>query len=209
MALARTYNPAVNGVQSTLADAYRDRLDRNSDIREYLPLLHDTAASIPGCRVLELGTRKGNSTLAFLAGVQESGGHVWSVDIYPCDRDPDGMGPWAGCPLWTFTRGDDLHPAVVRAQPPQVDVLFVDTSHLYGETVAELQLYMPKVVPGGVALFHDTKLIAWEAAKSRHTSGPPPVRAALDDWCAETGQSWEELPGDYGLGRIVIPESAP
>ena len=30
----------------------------------------------------------------------------------------------------------------------------------------------------------------------------PEVRQALDAWCAETGLSWENLPGVYGLGVI-------
>jgi cephalosporin hydroxylase len=114
------------------------------------------------------------------------------------------MGPWAACPQWTFTCGDDLDAAVQAAQPAQVDVLFVDTSHLYEETVAELRAYVPRVVSGGVVLCHDTNLIAWEAAKGRHTAGPPPVRLALDAYCAETGREWEDLPGDYGMGVIRV-----
>ena len=136
MALARTYNPATGGITSTLVDACRDRMDRESDIREYLPLLYEYACK---ARVIvELGTRKGNSTLVLLAGAQVSGGHVWSVDVDPCDRDPEGMGPLAGCPLWTFTRGDDLHPAVLAALPQEIDLLFAgDQSRLVGVGVGE------------------------------------------------------------------------
>jgi predicted O-methyltransferase YrrM len=203
MALARTYSPAAGGIQVTLAGAYADRLDHDSDIREYLPFLHETAAGYPQVRVLELGTRKGNSTLAFLAGAAETRGHVWSVDIDPCDQDPGGMGPWAGCPLWTFTRGDDLHPSVLAAQPPQVDVLFVDTSHLYDETLQEFRAYVPRVAPGGVVLCHDTNLLLREAAGAEYTKTPP-VAGALNDYCGETGRTWENLPGEYGMGVIRV-----
>ena len=203
MALARTYNPATGRIQVTLDAVYRDRLSRESDIREYLPLLREHATKAQ--TVLELGTRKGYSTLAFLAGVAAHRGHVWSVDIDPCDQRPDGMGPYRTCPLWTFIRGDDLHPAILAATPKQVDLLFCDTSHFYAETLAECRAYVPRVRPGGVALFHDTNLFPW-TAQGGPASAPevPPVRQALDDWCAETGLAWEDLPGDYGLGRISV-----
>ena len=204
MALARVYSAAAGGIQTTLQQAFADRLDRDSDIREYLPYLHDTAKAYPACRVLELGTRKGNSTLAFLAAVEPTRGHVWSVDIDNVTRVPDGMGPWAGCPLWTFTHGDDLHPAVAAAQPPEVDVLFIDTTHFYDHTLEELRLYAPRVAPGGVILCHDTKLLVWEALAGPEPEQVPPVRRALGDWCAETGRVWEEIPGEYGLGVVRI-----
>jgi cephalosporin hydroxylase len=201
MPLLRTYDPARGKIVVTLHAAYLDRLSRWSDIQEYLPFLHEQARSRPGCRVLELGSRRGNSTLAFLAGVKESGGHVWSCDITPVDRDPAGMLPWARHPLWTFTRGSDMDPAVQALLPPEADVLFIDTSHEYEHTLAELRAYMPWLAPGGIALFHDTNLICWPGYQWDRDI--PPVRAALDEYCAETGLAWENLPGDYGLGKIT------
>src|SRR5262249_5428935 len=150
--LLRTYDRASGKIVTTLRDGYLDRLARWSDIQEYLPFLHGQAAGRPGCRVLELGTRRGNSTLAFLAGGKESGGHVWSVDVNPVDRDPAGMLPWRAVPQWTFTRGDDMDSSVQSLLPAQADILFIDTSHEYGHTLAELRAYMPRVAPGGVAL---------------------------------------------------------
>lgn len=200
MPLARTFDAASGKVVTTIRDAYLDRLSRWSDIQEYLPFLHEQARSREGVRVLELGTRRGNSTLAFLAGAQESGGHVWSADTYACDRDPEGMLPWARCPWWTFTRGDDTDAAVQSLLPAQCDVLFIDTSHEYEHTLAELRAYMPAVTPGGVALFHDTNVMGWPGYRwDRDVS---PVQAALGEWCEEAGMTWENLPGVYGLGVI-------
>ena len=200
MPLARTYDPARGKIVVTLHSAYLDRLSRWSDIQEYLPFLHEQARSRQGCRVLELGSRKGNSTLAFLAGAKESGGHVWSCDIDPVEFDPAGMLPWRTHPLWTFTCGDDMDPAVQAKLPAEVDVFFLDTSHEYEHTLAELRVYMPRVAPGGIALFHDTKVLAWPGYEP--PKGIPPVRQALDEYCEEAGLSWEELPGEYGLGII-------
>ena len=117
MPLARTYDAARGRVLTTVRDGYLDRLSRWSDVQEYLPFFYETARSYPGVRVLELGTRKGNSTLAFLAAAEAVNGHVWSADITDVARDPGGMLPWARVPGWTFTCGDDMHPAVRAAAP--------------------------------------------------------------------------------------------
>jgi len=81
-----------------------------------------------------------------------------------------------------------------------VDVWFLDTSHEYEHTLAELRAYMPRVAAGGIALFHDTNVIGWPGYQ--WDSDISPVATALNDYCAETGLTWENLPGDYGLGVI-------
>ena len=191
------------GTGSALHDAYLDRLLTWSDIQEYMPFLHGTAKSYDKVRILELGTRKGNSTLAFLAAAEAVGGKVTSVDI---DRMPDPP----DCPFWTFVQGSDTESAVQARLPAEIDVLFIDTSHEYEHTLAELRAYMPRVIPGGIALFHDTNLFGWrEGLPAGIWSGTPEagehypeVRQALDEYCKETGLSWENKPGFYGLGII-------
>lgn len=200
MPLLRAYDAATGRVVTTLRAAYLDRAARWSDIQEYLPYLHETARSRPGVRVLELGCRRGNSTLAFLAGAAESGGRVWSCDVENVLRFPDGIGPWRDVPHWSFTCGSDMDPAVMALLPAEVDVFFLDTSHEYEHTLAELRAYMPRVAPGGVALFHDTNIYDWPGYG--WTGDVPPVQQALNEYCAEAGRSWENLPGDYGLGVI-------
>jgi cephalosporin hydroxylase len=93
--------------------------------------------------------------------------------------------------------------AVQALLPAEVDVLFIDTSHEYGHTLAELRAYMPRVTPGGVALFHDTRIFGtW----SGEGDTIPPVARALDGYCAEAGLSWENLDGEYGMGIIRVSE---
>ena len=200
MPLLRTYDPATGKIVVTLRSAFGDRLARWSDIQEYMPYLYEQAASRPGCRVLELGARTGNSTLAFLAGAAVSGGRVHSCDIEDVTRYRDGIGPFTRSPRWAFTHGDDMDPAVQARLPAEVDVLFIDTSHEYEHTLAELRAYMPRVAPGGIALFHDTNLPGWPGY--HWDRDIPPVQVALDEWCGETGRSWENMPGEYGLGII-------
>ena len=181
-----------------LAEEYQRRCLADSDIREYLPLLHGYARLYPGVRVLEVGVRSGNSTVAFLLAAQASGGHVWSVDIEDVRDRPEGIGPWQDHPAWTFTRGDSTHPAVTRKQPHQIDVLFLDGDHGRQKVLDELAAYFPRVQPGGVALLHDTR-IRWPG----EPAGTWPVTRALDEFCEQQGLRWAELPGAYGLGVIV------
>lgn len=182
-----------------LRTEYEARAGQWSDIQGHLPTLHAEVVARPGAQVLELGVRWGTSTACLLAAAEEAGGHVWSVDVsHPAVPDW-----WAGTGLWTLTVGDDLDPAVAAAQPAAVDVLFIDTSHTFDQTAAELRLYVPRVRPGGVVLLHDVELERPEAAP---VGGPAfPVARALDAFCAETGRRWEPRTGSYGLGIIRVP----
>lgn len=202
MALARTFDVKKNKVISTVHDGFLDRCSRWSDIQEYLPFLHETAKSYDKVRVLEFGSRRGNSTLAFLAAAEKADGHVWSNDINNIIGDVNGMRPWFPHERWTFVCGDDMHPLIQERLPAEVDVLFIDTSHEYEHTVNECRAFVPRVRPGGVALFHDTNLIGWPGYEWNERI--PPVRAALDDYCAEAGLSWHDMPGTYGLGVIEL-----
>jgi cephalosporin hydroxylase len=75
--------------------------------------------------------------------------------------------------------------------------LFIDTSHHYEQTLAELNLYGPKAT---MILLHDTEL---EDPYMRPPTDPLfPVRTAIDDWCAKTGRQWTNRTGCYGLGVI-------
>lgn len=177
-----------------ILDEYAMRCDLPSDIQQHLPRLH-AEASGGDAIVIELGVRCGNSTAAFLAAVTEHGGHVWSNDLYPPPV------PWTGHPQWTFIEGDDLE--IVDELPDAVDVVFIDTSHYFQQTSAELELYVPKVRPGGVVLLHDTEL---KHPEGRPWDDPPyPVRLAVDLYCAEHDLEPEYVAGCYGLGVIRIP----
>ena len=201
MPIARTYDAKSGRVITTARDGFMDRLSKASDIQEYLLFLYETAVSYRNVRVLELGTRRGNSTLAFLAAAEAVDGSVTSVDIDRVANDPDGMLPWRNCPGWTFVHGSDMEEAVQARLPVEVDVLFIDTSHEYEHTLQELNAYIPRVVKGGVALFHDTRIFGtW----SEEGDTIPPVARALDDYCAQTGRTWENLPGQCGMGVMRI-----
>jgi predicted O-methyltransferase YrrM len=172
-------------VTSQLAAEYQARAAQGmpfSDIREQMPVLYAWARN--AAKVIELGVRSGNSTSALLAGL-EGRGELWSVDISP----PDVPAYWHSLPNWHLMVADDQSPEAVAFCPQGADVLFIDTSHYYQHTMAELKLYVPKVRPGGVVLMHDTG------------PGWPDVAVALNDH----GLPWYDHPGWPGLGVIEIP----
>lgn len=208
MPIARVWNGAK--VVTRVYDGYLDRLSRWSDVQEYMPFFYETAKQYPNVRVLELGVRAGNSTLAFLAAAEAAGGHVISVDLDRVTDDIRGMLPWRNIPGWTFVQGNDMDPDLYSKLPGETDILFIDTSHEYQHTLDELYAYMPRVAPGGIALFHDVNLYMNKdgteisSTVPHHGETVPPVTRALDEYCRETGLSWEYMPGVYGLGCIRV-----
>jgi cephalosporin hydroxylase len=187
-----------------LADEYHRRCEETSDINEHLPTLFDAVMAVPHTPVvLELGTRTGNSTAAFLHALQvRKCGLLTSVDL----DMPQVPGEWYQLDQWQFHRADDTDwtmPGSLALRPGSIDVLFVDTSHTYEHTLAELVMYMPLVAPGGTALFHDTQIV----------SDVCHVARALDEYCADkddiwhagTQLTWTEDPKNNGLGMIVVP----
>jgi hypothetical protein len=134
-----------------------------SDIRHHLPRLRHLARGT----VLELGVRSGISTTALLAGVEDHGGTLWSVDI-----DPASAEVFAGHPDWRFVLADSRDTSALAAAglPNDLDVLFVDTIHTFEQVRDELAMWGDRVRPGGVIVFHDTDLF-------------PEIRPAISAWC--------------------------
>ena len=195
---------------ATIADLYRQRCQVWSDVVEHLPVLHDTVVDSGAQTVVELGVRTGNSTVALLAGVVETGGYLWSVDIRLMPQEQYTPLKRAAGHAWSFIIGDDLAVAdqvgdIIECPtfdgsstfvPAGIDVLFIDSSHHYDHTLAELRLYGPRAT---TILLHDTEL--------EHPDGAPlepayPVKTAVEEWCGETGRSWRNLTNCYGLGII-------
>jgi predicted O-methyltransferase YrrM len=198
-----------------LEEGYAARLVPWSDIQEQMPLLRDAARRYTRPVIAELGTRTGESTSALLAGAAASGGHVWSVDIGPS------TGEWSHTGMWSFLSADDMSTEASAFIPAELDVLFIDTSHRYEHTLAELRLYGPRVRPGGTILMHDVELsigqmIAYGEPGAREDAGGPehPVDEAIRVYCAENNLTWARqtdrpAPAEgrpfFGLGTIAVP----
>lgn len=175
--------------QTPVRQRYLRELQTDTDIRHHLPLLY----SVAGGLVVELGTRTGVSTAAFLAAAEARGGHVVSVDI------DDVSALYRGHPLWTCIQADSRHPelpAAARkvADGKPIDVLLIDTEHTYEQVTAELLLWAEHVKPGGYILCHDTETF-------------PGVRGAIEDWVhsdAPEGTTVTYVLPNNGMGIIRL-----
>ena len=171
-----------------------------SDLAAHVAYLAHAAR---GRVVIELGVRAGVSTAAFLS----TAAVVWSCDL----EAPQVPNEWRGRPDWHFTLGDSIAPSTLERMPHTCDVLFIDTSHEYDQTLRELDTYWPRIRPGGLALLHDTM---WD------TCDPPqggrwcqeldqpggPVTRAIEAFTTAHGLTWVNRPGSFGLGIIRKPD---
>ncbi len=131
--------------------------------------------------IVEFGVRGGVSTWALLDGLPPEGRLV-SVDIIDCIVPPRVRDD----ERWTFIVGDDMDAGVQAQLPAVADLVFIDTSHEYEHTVAEITLALT-MEPARI-IFHDYVM--------------EPVRQAVDEFLAREG--WHlvdnELP--YGLATV-------
>jgi cephalosporin hydroxylase len=177
----------------SLAAEYERVCATPSDIYLHLPRFVDLVVERRAQHVIELGTRSGVSTVAWLYGLEQTGGRLTSVDIAP---RPD-IGVYDN---YRFIQGDDLDPAVV-SQLDEADLVFIDTSHHFDQTVAELHVYHHLVRRPGLIVCHDTELARPEGAPARPQY---PVRTAIEQFCDDEGFSWSNTPECWGLGVIDI-----
>jgi len=122
-----------------------------TDINEHLQTLHMLSVELNLKNILELGTRNGESTISLLFAAKELDGKMTSVDIDPCNEAKDKVRKLGLDPYWNFIQADDLK----LNWESQIDHLFIDTSHTYEHTMAELKKFEPYVRKGGLITLHD------------------------------------------------------
>jgi predicted O-methyltransferase YrrM len=176
----------------SIADDYKRLCETPSDIYEHLPLFVSLCETLDARTVIELGTRSGVSTVAWLHGLPEDG-RLYSVDLDPAPTIDDER--------WTFIQGDDLSTEVVE-QLPVADIVFIDTCHEYEWTLSELNLYRWCVRPGGRIVLHDTELM-----RPLGVVGPPyPVKRAVMEFTCAVGWNVRWHRNCWGLAIIEVPE---
>lgn len=178
----------------TLKDEYERLCETPSDIYLHLPKFVEAVHTYNAQHVIELGTRTGVSTVAWLYALEQTGGHLTSVDI-------DSKPPIGDHPHWLFIQGDDMNPEISSRLEP-ADIVFIDTSHHYEHTLRELHTYRWLVKPGGLIMCHDTELPVPEGAP--RTDPRFPVKRAIEAFIDETGFDWFNVPECWGLGIIEV-----
>jgi len=139
-----------------------------TDIHEHIQTLHLLTIELNLKNILELGTRTGESTIALLLAAKEINGKVTSIDIDSCQEAKEKVEKLDLKSHWNFIQTDDLE----MEWDDQIDHLFIDTSHTYDQTLAELEKFEPLVRKGGLISLHD--IISC-----------PPVLRAIDDYISK------------------------
>jgi len=125
-----------------------------SDISHHLPTLSLLITEFRLRTIVELGVRTGVSTLALLEATAAIGGSVLSVDIEPCAEARRRVDDAGLDRHWRFVQASDLDLPDAEIPDP-IDLLFVDTTHLYDHTLAELGKFGSRLAPGAWVALHD------------------------------------------------------
>ena len=130
-----------------------------NDVYDHMPRFRAAAQG----NVMEIGVRTGMSTFSFLAGVEEHGGHLYSVDIDDLShgqRNGFLLGNVLNHPQWTFINADSVTEIehIKSIIPAELDLLFIDGSHLYDWVFSDLTTYGPMAK---AVMIHDTNAHQW------------------------------------------------
>ena len=178
-----------------IAQLYVERVARESDIKDHMPRLKVLVETLMPINIIELGTREGYSTVAFLTAIRtRPHAHLYSVDM---QRVFGKMEPWRDrIDQWTFLETSDI--PYPTGLPKFADMIFIDTDHLLETTRQEIAIYSEHVSEDGIMLFHDTD-------PSRGFG----VHQAIDEFLSKNphwkGYFWED---SNGLGLLYHRQDA-
>jgi len=157
----RNTRPPISGNLTEDIQAVIRQSERRTAISDHLLTLYAEAVEVKPKVIVELGTERGESTRVLAKVVERCSGILVSVDIEDCSDV-------VRSDRWLFVRSDDVEfgghwPDWARARGLQetIDFLFIDTSHLYDHTQAEIRLWFPHLGPQAKVAFHDTNLSAF------------------------------------------------
>ena len=145
-----------------ISSNYKRTCQTRSDINEHLPTLCRYTAECGS--VAEMGVREVVSTWAFLQGLLDSTAPVKSLQCLDLDDAPliseiCGLATNNGIDM-AFAKGDS---ATTRLKP--VDLLFIDTWHIYGHLKRELAFHCDHVAK--YIIMHDTTVDAIQGESIR------------------------------------------
>lgn len=114
-------------------------------------------------RCLEIGSYLGASAAVLAAAARERGGHVWCVDPWTNESMTEGLrGTYQEFLHNTAAFRDSITPVrcysseAATAVSGSFDVVFIDGSHEYDSVREDVELWMPRLNPGGWLVLHDT-----------------------------------------------------
>jgi predicted O-methyltransferase YrrM len=110
-------------------------------------------------RIVELGATPGTSTIALTMALRHvGGGHLWSCDIAPLSAE---YVTNCGFPIdgfdWTRVSPKTAAEFGREWSGGPVDLIYLDASHTFEDTAAEIEAWFPHLREGGLFVFHDVE----------------------------------------------------
>ena len=157
-AVIRQLHPPVLQASDPDIVAIRAKAAIGTDISSHLePMFFEALRQSPRV-IVELGVRGGESTWVLESVARRCGAVLIGVDVDDCSTVCQSEN-------WYFVQEDDVAFGQRFATwcrehgvADKIDVLFIDTSHLYSHTVAEIEAWFPHLSEAAVVMFHDTNI---------------------------------------------------
>lgn len=148
-------------LQVTQLDTYKSLLEysnrNNTDISSHLPTIFFYTILQKPKLIVEVGVRGGESTLAFLKALEFNSAKLVGIDIEPSCASSY---PVSANTLFVSMNDLDFLNYYQNSfmKNSKIDIIFIDTSHLYLHTLQELHLFEPLLNEDGIMIFHDSNV---------------------------------------------------
>lgn len=133
-----------------------NRKELNADTSGLLDIFFEESIKIEPQIIVELGIKRGISTLAFSKVAEIFNSLLIGVDKNDCRKSCNLDG-------WQFIQSKSIDFGKVfnrwcrvHGIQPKIDILFIDTSHLYENTKEELSIWIPLMNNSCKIFLHDT-----------------------------------------------------
>lgn len=148
--------PAATGLREL--DEVLERARIPTDVNDHLATLFAESLGIAPRLIVELGVRGGETAFVLERIADLYGSRIVLVDIEECPNV-------SGSAHVSFVKSDDIEFAerfeawcAERSIDSSIDILHIDTSHLYDHTVREINAWFPFLSDRAKVFFHDTHL---------------------------------------------------
>lgn len=170
---------------------YLQTPEGGGDIYQAIPYIIKIARKQKPKIIFDLGVRKGHTSITLSIIAYETNGHVWGVDILDCPRASNEIDRLKLTEKWTFVKSDSVK-FMKEWNKEKADLIMIDTSHTYEQTLKELEASKEVLKEDGIILLHDT--IAARATIQ--------VLDAIQDFRKKYPDKWTFKNYKYGLGVL-------
>lgn len=133
----------------------------NTDISSHLPILFAQCIKKNPQIIVEAGVRGGESTIAFSKIAAYCKAQLIGIDIADCSKSYTKLKN-AQFLLMDDLNFPDYYKTCDKYKDKKIDIIFIDTSHVYEQTKKEIEAFVPLLNTDGCLIFHDANVTPLE-----------------------------------------------